>query len=107
MKRAAALLRRGAPRLDEPRGGKYFPPATATESGCSSVVERQLPKLNVAGSIPATRSTYDLGRQAEPGAFPHIFPPSSEKHTAGSLAGSPRGHRQPVCPLRVRARELQ
>jgi hypothetical protein len=25
-------------------------------SGCSSVVERQLPKLNVVGSIPITRS---------------------------------------------------
>ena len=26
--------------------------------GCSSVVERQLPKLNVAGSIPVTRSIF-------------------------------------------------
>ena len=27
-----------------------------TRSGSSSVVERQLPKLNVAGSIPVSRS---------------------------------------------------
>jgi hypothetical protein len=27
-----------------------------TERGCSSAVERQLPKLNVVGSIPITRS---------------------------------------------------
>jgi hypothetical protein len=29
----------------------------ADHRGCSSVVERQLPKLNVVGSIPITRST--------------------------------------------------
>jgi hypothetical protein len=28
----------------------------AGHRGCSSVVERQLPKLNVVGSIPITRS---------------------------------------------------
>jgi hypothetical protein len=27
--------------------------------GCSSVVERQLPKLYVVGSIPIARSTHD------------------------------------------------
>lgn len=29
-----------------------------TGCGCSSVVERQLPKLNVVGSIPITRSNF-------------------------------------------------
>ena len=31
-------------------------PSSSPQGGCSSVVERQLPKLYVAGSIPATRS---------------------------------------------------
>ena len=37
--------------------------------GCSSAVERQLPKLNVAGSIPATRSSSAL-RQRPPRVDP-------------------------------------
>lgn len=35
--------------------------------GCSSEVERQLPKLNVVGSIPIARSTFH-GRMAEQGS---------------------------------------
>jgi hypothetical protein len=34
------------------------------ECGCSSVVERQLPKLNVVGSIPITRSNNSMSLQA-------------------------------------------
>ena len=30
----------------------------AAGRGCSSVVERQLPKLNVVGSIPIARSSF-------------------------------------------------
>ncbi len=33
--------------------------------GCSSVVERQLPKLNVVGSTPITRSSYKPRRSKE------------------------------------------
>jgi hypothetical protein len=34
------------------------------ECGCSSVVERQLPKLNVVGSIPITRSNNSMSLKA-------------------------------------------
>jgi hypothetical protein len=35
-----------------------MPNMLGTGCGCSSVVERQLPKLNVVGSIPITRSNF-------------------------------------------------
>ena len=40
-------------------------------SGSSSAVERQLPKLDVAGSIPVSRSSFSIGAVAR-GAQPKI-----------------------------------
>jgi hypothetical protein len=36
--------------------------------GCSSEVERQLPKLNVGGSIPPTRSNFPIAIKFRPHA---------------------------------------
>ena len=41
-----------------PTGTILNAPPGANERGCSSVVERQLPKLNVVGSTPITRSIH-------------------------------------------------
>ncbi len=35
-------------------------------SGSSSAVERQLPKLDVAGSIPVSRSKYPFNAEIDP-----------------------------------------
>src|ERR1700680_520280 len=55
------------------------------ESGCNSVVECQLPKLDVAGSTPVARSTTSLNR------ISHLRRSARRAASAGSARG---GHFQ-------------
>ena len=49
-----------------PSGRCHADQATGTSSGCNSVVECLLPKQNVVGSNPITRSNSPLRRRTEP-----------------------------------------
>ena len=69
--------------------------------GCSSVVERQLPKLNVEGSTPFTRFLETRMGHSQSETFGHCKNPKSPPEKPKGLLDGPR--RGPVVIARLKS----